>query len=90
MTATQDTCGLLGLETRQDMQERMDNTQPTWNGPDARRDFESASIVELGITLQQLVSTRRAASYLNENNISLSVALRVLSQPSKRRAQQRV
>ena len=72
------------------MEERVDNAQSDWNGQDVRRDFESASIVELGITLQQLVNTRRAASYLNENNISLSVAIRVLSQPSKRRAYQRI
>lgn len=72
------------------MQELLDSTHPTLSGTDARRDFESASIVELGITLQQLVNTKRAASYLNENNISLSVALRVLSQPSKRRVQHRV
>ena len=71
------------------MEEREDNAQPTWQGSDARRDVESASTVELGITLQQLVSTRRAASYLNENNINLAVAIRVLSQPSKRRSYQR-
>jgi hypothetical protein len=71
------------------MQDLLERERVTLAYSDARKDSASAYIVEFGITLQQLVNTRRAAMYLQENNISLSVALRVLSRSGNRRVQRR-
>lgn len=51
-----------------------------------RRDFFSANIVELGISLQQDFGTRYAAKFLKDNWITLEVATRVLLRPHQRRS----
>lgn len=50
-----------------------------------RRDFISAHVVEVGISLQEQFGTRYAAAYLKDNFIHLDVAQRVLLNPAQRR-----
>jgi hypothetical protein len=50
-----------------------------------RRDFQSAHVVEVGISLQQQFGTRHAAAFLKDNFITLDIATRVLLYPDRRR-----
>jgi len=50
-----------------------------------RRDHAYARIVDHSIFFQKVKSTRDAASYLKEKGVRMEVALRVLSQPLRRR-----
>jgi hypothetical protein len=50
-----------------------------------RRDFLSAHVVEVGISLQEQFGTKYAAAFLKDNFIHLDVAQRVLLNPSQRR-----
>ncbi|MGI4848107.1 MAG: hypothetical protein ACRYGK_08230 [Janthinobacterium lividum] len=50
-----------------------------------RRDFLSAHVVEVGISLQEQFGTKYAAAYLKDNFIHLDVAQRVLLNPAQRR-----
>ncbi|WP_143131232.1 hypothetical protein [Noviherbaspirillum humi] len=65
-------------------QEISENPIPE-NSIHKRTDTLASSIVDLGITLQRVGNTKRAAYFLKENDISLAVALRVLTQPHLRR-----
>lgn len=51
----------------------------------SRRDFISAQLVEIGIVIQCIQGTPAAAEYLRSKKVDVDVALRVLSEPSKRR-----
>jgi len=50
-----------------------------------RHDDRTARIVNVAISLQKRFGANYAAAFLRENNISMEVALRVLSSPDKRR-----
>lgn len=50
-----------------------------------RRDFLSAHVVEVGISLQEQFGTKYAAAFLKDNFIHLDVATRVLLRPAQRR-----
>lgn len=50
-----------------------------------RHDYRSARIVDVGISLQGRFGANYAAAFLKENGINVEVALRVLSNPEKRR-----
>lgn len=51
----------------------------------SRRDFISAQLVEIGIVIQCIQGTKSAAQYFRSKQVDMDVALRVLSQPSRRR-----
>ncbi|MGI4850146.1 MAG: hypothetical protein ACRYGK_18705 [Janthinobacterium lividum] len=73
----------LNLSTEEHLQE---TAQETSGQHFVRRDFFSANIVELGISLQEDFGTRYAAKFLKDNWITLDVAARVLLRPDQRRA----
>lgn len=50
-----------------------------------RHDLVSEQAVEVGIRLQEILSTRDAATFLKTNVIDINVALRVLLRPAQRR-----
>lgn len=51
----------------------------------ARRDTACERIVEASFDLQRYCGTAYAASYLEVNGVDLETALRVLTEPGKRR-----
>ena len=73
------------------------NAEKTMNGPNlsldfamlgtpqSRRDLLRATLVEIGIAMQDTRGTDAAAEYLKSQGIDLEVAVRVLSRPLKRR-----
>ncbi|MDB5841362.1 MAG: hypothetical protein JWQ23_3314 [Herminiimonas sp.] len=68
------------------LRKHRDITKPVSPGAHfVRRDFFSANIVELGISLQQDFGTKYAAKFLKDNWISIDVAARVLLRPAERR-----
>ena len=50
-----------------------------------RHDLASEKAVEIGIRLQDILSTSDAADFLKNNVIDIDVALRVLLRPEQRR-----
>ena len=59
-----------------------------WTFPEAalsRRDLVKATLVEIGIAMQDMKGTDQAAEYLKSQGIALDIAVRVLSRPLQRR-----
>ncbi len=64
----------------------LDNQQPVISPTQlSRKDFISAQLVEVGIVIQTIHGTNSAAAYLHSKKVAIDVAMRVLSQPLKRR-----
>ncbi len=53
--------------------------------PPSRRDLVRATVVEIGIAMQDANGTDSAAEYLKSQGIDLETAVRVLSRPRQRR-----
>ena len=54
-------------------------------GGTLRTDSSSEYVVDIGLRLQEVLGTSDAAKFLEENNISINVTLRVLLHPAQRR-----
>ncbi len=67
----------------------LENDPPTEHGygshASMRHDQVSEQTVEIGIRLQEILSTGDAALFLKNNVIAIEVALRVLLHPARRR-----
>jgi hypothetical protein len=71
-----------------ELDDQMQQKDGEWESPEhcpSRPDLKSAKVVETGISLQDMIGTTAAAVFLKSESISVDVASRVLSQPTKRR-----
>lgn len=59
-----------------------------WKFPEpalSRRNLVKATLVEIGIAMQDMQGTDQAAEYLKSQGIEIDIAVRVLSRPLHRR-----